>query len=57
MPLERILVDMLRSALAWEQQYGSPEDAVFSSITSSTHSPLKQTPESDETEYESFCKE
>ncbi len=57
MPLELIILDMLRSALGWEQKYGSPDVAVSSSITSSTHSPLKQTPESDETEYESFCKE
>ena len=54
MPLELILVDMLRSALAWEQRQEIREDAVSSFTISSTYPPLNDIPEPDETEDENL---
>ena len=51
-PLEQILVDMLRAALAWELQNGLSEDNMPSSLPLRTLSPLKNVSESDETDYE-----
>ena len=48
--LVHILADMLLSALIWEQQKGCPEDALSSSLSSSTHSPLKKDAASVDTE-------
>ncbi len=53
MPLEQTLVGMLRSALAWEEQYGSPVDALSPSTTLSTPAPLNEIPQSSETEDQS----
>ena len=50
--LEHILADMLRSALAWEEQHGMPTDDLSLSTLSSNHFPLKNFRESSDTEYE-----
>ena len=58
MPLEQILVDMLRAALAWEQQHGiSDDDASSYSPPSSTHSALNNIPEPSDTEGVKFNQE
>ena len=50
--LEHILADMLRSAIAWEEQHGIPADYLSLSTFSSSYFPLKNFRESSDTEGE-----